>query len=45
MQLYKYEIKVVFYILYLVNEWSSEGVALQQHTGPKVRVFAADQVA
>lgn len=30
---------------YLVNEWSSEGVGLQQHAGPQVRVSATDQVA
>ena len=32
-------------VLHLVNEWSSEGVGLQQHAGPQVRVFAAHQVA
>ncbi len=32
-------------IPYLVNEWSSVGVALQQHAGPQIRVFTADQVA
>lgn len=40
-----YERKWDHVVLYLVDEWSSEGVALQQHTGPQVRVFAAHQVA
>lgn len=30
---------------YLVDKWSSEGVALQQHAGPELGVFATDQVA
>lgn len=38
-------LRLVLCIIYLVNEWSSVGVALQQHTGPQLRVFAADQVA
>lgn len=37
-------IKVLF-LYYLVNKWPSVGVALQQHTGPKLWVFAPDQVA
>lgn len=32
-------------ILYLINKWSSERVALKKHTGPQLRVFASDQVA
>lgn len=39
------EVRLSLCGLYLVNEWSSEGVAFQQHTSPKIRVFAADQVA
>lgn len=38
-------LRLVLCILYLVNEWSSEGVALQQHASPQIRVSAADQVA
>lgn len=30
---------------YLVNQWSSVGVTLQQHAGPQLWVFAANQVA
>lgn len=42
--IYKEVIFVLFWH-YLVNKWSSVGVALQQHTGPKLRIFATDQVA
>lgn len=37
--------KLVLIIFYLVNKWSSVGVTLQQHAGPQLRIFAADQVA
>lgn len=36
--------KLALFKIYLVNKWSSEGVALEQNTGPKIRVFATDQV-
>lgn len=39
------EVRLSLCGLYLVNEWSSEGVAFQQHASPKIGVFAADQVA
>lgn len=37
--------RLISRIIYLINEWSSVWVALQQHAGPQIRVFAADQVA
>lgn len=43
--MYSKEVHLIFCILYLVNEWTSEGVALQQHTGPQLGIFATDQVA
>lgn len=42
---YKEKNICVFLQLYLVNKRPSVGVALQQHTGPKLGIFAPDQVA
>ena len=39
------EMKRASSFVYLVNEWSSEGVALEQHASPQLGVFATDQIA